>query len=261
MYDASAAAPHQAQANAAKPAASGAMAEYPYAEAEAALVEWQLAQLKELVEIQMEVARELPRKVAGLKPSGATTGESESAAMLANAQSRIAAAVQRSIALQNKLIEERRQRWLGLEELKTKRQEGAAKARDEATGRGRRRLTEIARDMAENLRLRDVKAELLRSLLRSIEDKLGSDDLYDNLSHFGQDPIGVTLAKLVKSARIQLDWRVFKDEAWAQPEIAARDPRSPFACLWMPEPKPPNGGASSDRPNGAGPDPGKPPPA
>jgi hypothetical protein len=208
------------------------MAEYPHAEAEAALVEWQLAQLKELVEIQMEVVRELPRKVAGLKPEGAATDEVESAVQLTNAHNRVAAAVQKSLALQSKLIEERRLRWLGLEEVKAKRQEGAVKAKDEASSRGRRRLAEIAKDMAHTLRVRDVRSELVRSLLRSVEDKLATDDLYDNLSHFGQDPIGVTLAKLVKSAKIQLDWRVFKDEAWAQPEIAARDTRSPFAFLW-----------------------------
>jgi hypothetical protein len=256
-----ASAPAETQATPAIRAPSAVMAEYPYAAEEAALVEWQLAQLKELVEIQMEVVRELPRKVAGLKPDGVETGEAELVLALANAHSRVAAAVQKSVALQTKLIEERRQRWLGLEEIKVKRQEGAVKAKDEASGRGRRRLTEIAKDMAHTLRLRDVKSELVRSLFRSIEDKLATDGLYDNLSNFGQDPIGVTLAKLVKSAKIQLDWRLFKDEAWAQPEIEARDPRSPFAFLWAQEHRPPNGRASFHPPDRAGPDPGRPPPA
>jgi hypothetical protein len=255
-----AATPHQAQAAAVDCAPSAAMADYPYAEAEAALVEWQLAQLKELVEIQMEVARELPRKVAGLKPYGAETCDSESAVALANAQSRVAAAVQKGIALQSKLIEERRQRWLGHEEIKTRRRDSAAKERDEARSRGAQRLTAIAKDMAHTLRLRDVKSELVRSLFGSIEDRLATDELYDNLSNFGRDPIGVTLAKLVKSAKLQIDWRIFQDEAWAQPEIAARDPRSPFAFLWASEQKPTNGSGSSYRPNGAGPAPGRPPP-
>ena len=237
------------------------MADYPYAEAEAALVEWQLAQLKELVEIEMEVARELPRKVAGLKPYGAETCEAESAVALANAQSRVAAAVQKGIALQSKLIEERRQRWLGLEELKTRRRDGAAKAQGEATGRGRRRLTAIAKDMAQTLRLRNVKAELVRSLFQSIEDRLATDDLYDNLSNFGQDPIGATLAKLVKSAKLQIDWRIFQDEAWARSEIAARDPRSPFAFLWTGGQGSPNGRASPYPPGRPGPEPSRPPPA
>jgi hypothetical protein len=250
----SASAPHQAEAPAAN---SAAMADYPYAEEEAALVSWQVARLKELAEIQMGVAR----KLAGLKPDEAEADESEPAVQLANAQTRVAASVQKCLALQSKLIEERRQYWLGLEELKLKRRERAAQDRDEARSRGWHRLTDIAKDMAHTLRLRDVKAELVRSLFQSIDDKLATDDLYDNLSNFGQDPIGVTLAKLVKAAKIQIDWRVFKDEAWARAEIEARDPRSPFAFLWVHEQRPPHGSASDDPPGRAGPDPGRPPPA
>ena len=189
----------------------------PFAEADAAMIAGDLAQLGRLAEIGMEMAEDLPRKAAQLKPYGAEKYEAQVASLIARAYKDVATPVQTSIALRAKLMETRRKRWLG---------------RAAPPPAAPKPTPDKAADKTRPPRRRDPVGDLVGNLFRSVDRNLVSEKVLGKLAELEKEPIGVMLAKLAKALDLEVDWPKFISEQWTWPEIEARDPRSPFAFLW-----------------------------
>lgn len=210
-------------------ASSAATAHDPYA----AMVARCLGKLERVADIGMEMAEELPRKVAGLRPYGAEKYEAEIAAMIGRAYKDVGTTVQRSIAIQMDIIDERRRKRGGHPEAKA--EPAAPCPEPPAAEPGAPEPAPAAEDRAYIPRRRDPIADLVNSLLRRVDSRALLEELSQKLIAFDKYPTGVMLAKLAKTLDLELDWRKLITEDWAGPEIQARDPRSPFAFLWAPD--------------------------
>src|SRR5580704_3388053 len=108
--------PHEAPASADDRATGAETAHDLEAAADAALAAWDIEQLQRLTEIGMETAEKLLRKAAELTSDSTDKCDAESCVMIARAYKDVSTAIQTSIALRGKLIEDRRRRRLGLDQ-------------------------------------------------------------------------------------------------------------------------------------------------
>jgi hypothetical protein len=238
------------------PVQSAGAAHDPYAEEDAARVALCLARLERTAAVGMEMVEELPRRAAGLKPYGAEKYEAGIARDIAHAYKDVTTPVHQSIAFQTKLMVDRRKGLFGGFRPPAPRQDTAAP--DETSPHERE--TASAPNLPRAPRPRNFLDEFVQRLLRSVETKFLTDDLYNKLARCSTDPVGVTLAKLAKAAGLEVDWGEFLGEIWVQREIDDRDPRSPFAFIWAHETAPPSDRPPGDPPYRNGPEPGRPPP-
>jgi hypothetical protein len=236
------------------------MAHDPYAAEDAARVACCLAQLERAAAFGMEMMEELPRRVAGLKPYGAEKYEAEIARDIARAYKDVVTPVQQSIAFQTKLMVDRRKGLFGGFQPPAPRKDTAARDETSPCDPASPRERTPAPNLPRAPRPRNLLDEFVQRLLRSVETKFLTDELYDKLARCSEDPVGVTLAKLAKAAGLEVDWGEFLGEIWVQREIDDRDPRSPFAFIWAHETAPPNDRPWNDPPSRGGPEPDTPPP-
>jgi hypothetical protein len=242
----------------AQTSADAATAHDPYAEEDAARVALCLAQLEHMAAVGMEMVEDLPRRVAGLKPYGAEKYEAEIARDIARAYKDVTTPVQQSIAFQTKLMVDRRKGLFGGFRPPAKRKD--APTQEAAAPREREPAAAGGINLPRPPKPRNLLDEFVQRLLRSVETKFLTDELYDKLARCSEDPVGVTLAKLAKAAGLEVDWGEFLGEIWVQREIDDRDPRSPFAFIWAHETAPPSDRPWSDPPAWGGHEPDTPPP-
>jgi hypothetical protein len=245
-----------AQVSAADPAQSAASGRDRYA----GLIARSLGKLDHLSDIGMDMAEDLPRKAAGLRPYGAEKGEAEVASLIARAYKDVGTTVQRSIAIQMEIIDERRHSRRGRPEsnaesnaeCKAASPEAQSEAEPEARSEAERPepaaaalaeagAAEPAPGSADaeikiyTPRRRDVIGDLIGGLLRRSGGRFLVEEISYKLAEFDKFPTGVALAKIAKVLDVELDWPQLTTEDWARDEIEARDPRSPFAYLWTPD--------------------------
>jgi hypothetical protein len=225
--------PHEAPASADDRATGAETAHDLEAAADAALAAWDIEQLQRLTEIGMETAEKLLRKAAELTSDGTDKCDAESCVMIARAHKDVATAIQTSIALKSKLVEDRRRRRLGLDQPRGHK----ASARPDTPRSDDHAATAKPKDPVQPVTPPDPTRNIARNLFRRIADKLLTGDLLGKLANLDKGPVGVTIAKIAKSLDMEVDWQLYADEPWAQPEIARRDQRSPFAFLWADEAK------------------------
>jgi hypothetical protein len=221
--------PHEAPASADDRATGAETAHDLEAAADAALAAWDIEQLQRLTEIGMETAEKLLRKAAELTSDGTDKCDAESCVMIARAHKDVATAIQTSIALKSKLVEDRRRRRLGLDQVRGRKTSARPEARtdDQATAK--------PKDGVQPVTPPDPTRNVARNLIRRIADKLLTGNLLGKLANLDKAPVGVTIAKIAKALDMEVDWSHYADEPWAQDEIATRDRRSPFAFLWAEE--------------------------
>ena len=116
----------------------------------------------------------------------------------------------------------------------------ADEAQDDPGQIHKQRIARIVRRIAND----DRDGESIDEVLRFAEDlweRLDDDDIWGDVT---SRPIGEVVAQICEDLGLSPDWPELSREAWAQEEIQAGDPASPFAPLappgWGETPAPPD---------------------
>jgi hypothetical protein len=190
---------------------------------EAAVVERQLELLGRLAEIGLGIAEAVGRQAAQDGPSRnspAFTGD------LALAYARASRAVRMSIALQSRLMAERREAAIT-----TAANARMSAVRDRPARRARidRIVERLARDAYE-----DDEEEVERCVAEAAE-RLNDVDVFGDVL---DRPVSEIIALICHELDISPDWAALAEEAWARQEMAGGDVGAPLAALRPRSPTP-----------------------
>ncbi|HVJ50849.1 MAG TPA: hypothetical protein VM689_00195 [Aliidongia sp.] len=211
--------------------------------------EQDVRRLEELVEIGMDLVRSVRQRA--LDPEGGL-GAGEAAKAFAD----ITKSIRQTMALKNKLIEDRERqthkRAHDAEWAERSRRMSMATARRDARARLVKRAV---RQVIE----RDVRESDVEDLLTDLNEWLGDEDIEADLA---DRPIGKIIARICRGLGVEPDWRLWENEAWAIEErrgaAGTVEPpqRSPFTGRWFagagivepPEPPSPRTAANGSDP-------------
>jgi hypothetical protein len=208
----------------APPIPEAAMPEAPAYEAWAeGVLQRQSAMLEQLGEAALRMALAIERRLSEA-PADAPCDPAEAAM----AFSRVARVVRLTAMLQSKLVQE-------LAPLKAGVARAAEKAKDrlDPAYNHKARVEAIIQRAARARRLDDDEIDRLG---RETAERLDDDDVFGDVL---TRPVGELVSLICRDLGFDPDWTRLAEEAWAQAEAAAGDPRSPFVLPAFPPRAPP----------------------
>jgi hypothetical protein len=183
-----------------------------------AVLQRQSALLEQLGEAALRMALAIERRLSEA-PLDAPIDPAETAM----AFSRVARAVRLTALLQSRLVQE-------LTPLSAAVARAAEKAKDrqDPAYQHKARVEGIVARVA---RARQRDEEVLDRLARETAERLDDEDFYGEVLN---RPVGELVALICRDLGLDPDWTRLAQEAWAQAEAAAGDPRSPFVIPTSP---------------------------
>jgi hypothetical protein len=191
--------------------------------------------LQELAEIGMNIARAIERQaMEAAKPAAdgrvaPPEGSRDFAALFAC----ISRAVRLTVALEDRLAEERRRR---LERTESQRAADLAEAaRREAairTERRSRKKAKVERIVKQGIESETKDLQERYNLGNGLSERLREYERYDEL---GNRPIGEIVARIFWDLGVRPDWRRWEKEEWALDEARTRAQGSPYGRCWPAE--------------------------
>ncbi|HVJ53003.1 MAG TPA: hypothetical protein VM689_11095 [Aliidongia sp.] len=172
--------------------------------------------LEELIDIGMDLARSVREQA--LDPDG-KLGAGEAATAFAH----ITKSVRLTIALKNKLIEDR-------DRATRKRAEAAEseaqqRRRTLAWNRSNERVRRVKHAVRQAIE-RDVDESDVENLLADLNERLEDEDI---LADLRERSVSEVVARICRGLGIKPDWRLWEGEDWAIAEAEAGVPGSPYA--------------------------------
>lgn len=170
----------------------------------------QLDRLDRLADAGLEMAAAIAAQVKA--------AESFDAPAVAMAYARVARAVRLTLALQSRLVSDRRTR-----DERAAAERARAEAEDDESDKAR-----VERIVERVIRAEHDDEDTVEQLGAEAAERLDDDDLYDDLL---DRPLSEIVAIICRDLGLSPDWPRLAEEGWAQREIAEGEPGWPLASF------------------------------